>query len=473
MKHFIYTATFFIFTNSIFVHGKSDNSDKNIYDSLILPVFAAKCQECHGENKSKGKLRLHTKKDFLKGGSGVGSDIIVKGNIEESELIYRITLPKEDEEAMPRMEDSDHYNPVTPQELEVMKAWIEIGASFDLQISDLDDNTQKSAFHVLANMPKKLTSQNIILQPKLPIVPPASPKALKNLREAGILAMPIAQNTNAIYVNASYAGQNFDDKKIMLLEPIAEQLVWLNLARTKVTDNGIASLTKYGLLTRLHLENTVIADKSSIHLSKLSNLEYLNLYGTRISDESLPNLQKLSKLNKLFLWQTKVTPQGAESLKKYFVDSQIYNALIAQKKDRQNSLEKLIAEETLKFEKLEEETIQIGLRTQDKNPFNNECPVSKKDIVDEKFSIYKGRKVGFCCDKCKAKFDQNDAIQSKILNFKASEEYSIYLSNLQNAQLSMDKLIEDNQQELRNINAKLNNMGPKINLGWKNSTVSK
>ena len=160
-------------------------------------------------------------------------------------------------------------------------------------------------------------------------------------------------------------------------------------------------------------------------------------------------------------------------MKKYFVDSQIYNALIAQKKDRQNSLEKLIAEETLKFEKLEEETIQIGLRTQDKNPFNNECPVSKKDIVDEKFSILKGRKVGFCCDKCKAKFDQNDAIQSKISNFKASEEYLTSSSNLQNARLSMDKLIEDNQQELRNINAKLNNMGPKINLGWKNSTVSK
>jgi len=473
MKLFIYTATVFILTNSIFVHGKSDKSDKNVYDSLILPVFAAKCQECHGENKSKGKLKLHTKKDFLKGGSGVGADIIVKGNIEESELIYRITLPKEDEEAMPPMEDSDHYNPVTRQELEVMKAWIKIGASFDLQISDLDDKTQKSAFHILANMPKKLISKNIILQPKLPIVPPASPKALNNLRKAGILAMPIAQNTNAIYVNASYAGQNFDDKKIMLLEPIAEQLVWLNLARTKVTDNGIASLTKYGLLSRLHLENTVITDKSSIHLSKLPNLEYLNLYGTQISDASLPHLQKLGKLNKLFLWQTKVTPQGAESLKKHFVDSPTYNALIAQKKDRQDSLKKLIVVETLKFEIQEEETIQIGLRTQDKTPFNNKCPVSKKEIVDEKFSIFKGRKVGFCCDKCKAKFDQDNAIQSKIPGFKASEEYLTASSNLQNARLSMDKLIEDNQQELRNINAKLYNMGPKINLGWKNPTVSK
>lgn len=473
MKLFIYTATVFILGNSISLYAKNDKSDKNIYDSLIQPVFAAKCQECHGENKNKGKLRLHTKNDFLKGGSGVGADIIVKGNIEESELIYRITLPKEDEEAMPPMESPDHYNPVTSQELEVMKAWIKIGASFDLQISDLDDKTQKSAFHVLANMPKRLISKSIILQPKLPIVPPASPKALNNLRKAGILAMPIAQNTNAIYVNASYAGQNFDDHKILLLEPIAEQLVWLNLARTKVTDDGIASLSKYGLLSRLHLENTAITDKSSIHLSKLSNLEYLNLYGTQISDASIPHLQKLGKLNKLFLWQTKVTAHGAESLKKHFVDSQIYNALITQKKDRQDSLKKLIGEESLKFEKLEKETIQIGLHTQDKKPFNNKCPVSKKEIENEFFSIFKGRKVGFCCDKCKAKFDQNDAIRLKISGFKASEEYITSSSNLQNARLSMDKLIEDNQQELRNINAKLYNMGPKINLGWKNPTVSK
>ena len=104
-------------TIPIFLQAENDHSSKNIYDSLIQPIFAAKCQECHGSQKSKGKLKLHTKKDFLIGGSGAGEDIVVKGNAEESELIFRLTLPKEDDEAMPPMEDASHYNPVTVEEL--------------------------------------------------------------------------------------------------------------------------------------------------------------------------------------------------------------------------------------------------------------------------------------------------------------------------------------------------------------------
>ena len=266
---------------------------------------------------------------------------MIKENIEDSELIYRITLPKDDDEAMPPMEDKDHYNPVSEQELNVMKAWISMGASFELLVSDLSEEAKKSAIHVLENMPKKLISKAVALQPKLPTVPAADPALLKNLRDEGILAMPIAQNTNAIYVNASYVGQIFDDKKVQLLEPLAKQILWLNLARTKVTDEGIASISKLNLLTRLHLENTSITDKAAVHLSKLTNIEYLNLYGTQVSDLSIPHLQKLKKLNKIFLWQTKITSAGADKLRKSFTDSKTYESLTATKKSLQAKLDQI------------------------------------------------------------------------------------------------------------------------------------
>ena len=474
MKLFNFTFILPILIHSFLLQAKNDQSTNKIYDSLIQPIFAAKCQECHGENKSKGKLKLHTKEDFLKGGSGVGADIVIKGNIDDSELIYRITLPKEDEEAMPPMEDSNHYNPVTKEELDVMKAWISLGASFDLLISDLDEGSKKSALHVFDNMPKKLLSKSIKMQPKLPIVPAANPLVLENLRKEGILVMPIAQNTNAIYVNASYAGKNFNDSKILLLEPIAKQLLWLNLARTGVTDKGIASLAKLRLLSRLHLENTSLTDASTAHLSKLTNLEYLNLYGTQISDASVPNLQKLTKLNKVFLWQTKVTHQGAESLKKHFVDAQIYDDLLAQKNKLQSSLNNLVKSEELKVQEHEESANQASSKTTDTVPLNKKCPVSQKDLDDSKFSIFEGRKIGFCCDKCKTKFDADGAVfRSKIPSFKASEEYANSSTKLQNVRLSMDKVVEINQQKLRTISAKLHNMGPEINLGWEKIVVSK
>ena len=73
---------------------------KKVYDDLIQPVFNAKCIECHGPNKNE-KTKTSYQKDFLIGGSGAGEDIVIKENIEDSELIFRVTLPKEDDEAMP------------------------------------------------------------------------------------------------------------------------------------------------------------------------------------------------------------------------------------------------------------------------------------------------------------------------------------------------------------------------------------
>ena len=461
-------------TIPIFLQAENDHSSKNIYDSLIQPIFAAKCQECHGSQKSKGKLKLHTKKDFLIGGSGAGQDIVVKGNAEQSELIFRITLPKEDDEAMPPMEDASHYNPVTVEELEVMKGWISLGAKFELLISDLDDKKQKSALHVLNNMPKRLLSKTLALQPKLPTVPAANPIVLENLRKHGILVMPIAQNTNTIYVNASYVGKDFDDNKIALLEPIAEQLLWLNLARTGITDKGIATLEKYTLLTRLHLENTSISDAATVHLSKLSNLEYLNLYATQVSDVSVPYLQKIDQLKKIFLWQTKITPQGAEALRKHFVDAGEYDSLMAQKKVFKTSLDKLINSEELKFQKLEQNILQASAITKDKEVINKKCPVTQKSIDPSKFSIFEGRKIGFCCDKCKTKFDADGAVfRSKIKDFKASDEFLALVENMQNSRLSKDNAIETSQQKLRIITGKLSKMGPQINLGFNKPVASK
>lgn len=474
MRLTILTLISTLIADPIYLLAENDHSSKNIYDSLIQPIFAAKCQECHGSQKSKGKLKLHTKEDFLIGGSGAGKDIVVKGNAEDSELIFRITLPKEDDEAMPPMEDASHYNPVTVEELEVMKGWISLGAKFELLISDLDDNKQKSALHVLNNMPQKLLSKTLALQPKLPSVPAANPIVLENLRKHGILVMPIAQNTNTIYVNASYVGKDFDDDKIALLEPIAEQLLWLNLARTGITDKGIASLEKYKLLSRLHLENTSISDAATVHISKLSNLEYLNLYATQVSDVSVPHLQKLELLKKIFLWQTKITPQGAEALRKHFVDSREYDSLMAQKKATKTSLDKLVNSEEIKFQKIEQDITQASATSKDKEAINEKCPVTQKSIDPSKISIFEGRKIGFCCDKCKNKFDADGAVfRSKIKDFKASDEFLALVENMQNARLSKDTAIETSQQKLRILTGKLSKMGPQINLGFNKPVASK
>ncbi len=40
-------------------------------------------------------------------------------------------------------------------------------------------------------------------------------------------------------------------------------------------------------------------------------------------------------------------------------------------------------------------------------PVNAKCPVSGKDVDPTKTSVHEGKVLAFCCDKCKAKFDQD------------------------------------------------------------------
>ena len=57
--------------------GKEPSSSLKVYDSIISPILEAKCVSCHGADKDKGKLRMHTKEALVKGGRGVGEDIII------------------------------------------------------------------------------------------------------------------------------------------------------------------------------------------------------------------------------------------------------------------------------------------------------------------------------------------------------------------------------------------------------------
>ena len=468
MKSFIYLIN--ILSISIGLHANENQQSLKVFDRVIQPVFSAKCIHCHGAEKNKGMLRMHTRDDLLRGGSGVGEDIIVAGDSEISELIFRITLPKDDDEAMPPYEDDDHYNPVTNQELAVIKSWIELGASFDLMVSQLEEKAKQSAIHVLQNLPKKTTSNLALKTPTLPKVKAADPNLIKFLSNKGLLVMPIAQNTNAIYINASYAGKAFDNEMLKLIEPLAQQLLWLNLARTGITDEAGSSLSKFTLLRRLHLENTHIGDAISPHLSKLSNLEYLNLYGTEVSDASVSYLQNLKNLEKVFLWETNFTKNGATNLRKGFVDAGYYDDLLANQQKISQRVSEVTNHHSRIITGIEEKLNEVGAISQDENALNEKCPVANKPIDENKILVFEGRKIAFCCDKCKDKF-KNDpsSFRSKINGFEPSTDYATLSSSLRKAQLAMDNAIEAESSKLRSVSIELRSLGPEINMGWLNN----
>jgi cytochrome c553 len=151
---------------------------------------------------------------------------------------------------------------------------------------------------------------------QLPTAPPADAAAVQKINALGGGAMPLAANTNLISVNFSLSGAKIDDGALESLKGVSEQLVWLNLANTAVTDAGLKVLVGFKNLRRLHLEKTGVGDEGLASLKGLAELQYLNLYGTKVTDKGLAAVAGLKKLKNVYLWQTAVTDAGAADLAK-------------------------------------------------------------------------------------------------------------------------------------------------------------
>ncbi|WP_047488498.1 c-type cytochrome domain-containing protein [Terriglobus sp. TAA 43] len=95
---------------------------EGVYAKQVQPILNANCVKCHGSQERKGNLRLDSYGHLLDGGTS--GDIVAAGHPERSILLHRITLPPNDPKLMPKKGE-----PLTPAEIETLRAWITAGAS--------------------------------------------------------------------------------------------------------------------------------------------------------------------------------------------------------------------------------------------------------------------------------------------------------------------------------------------------------
>ncbi|TDU73212.1 leucine rich repeat (LRR) protein [Prosthecobacter fusiformis] len=287
-----------------------------IYKDVIAPIMEAKCTSCHGAEKKKGKLQLHDFASIMKGGSE-GDVNVVPGKPDESLLLARIKLPEDDDDHMPPTDEPQ----VSKEELALLKWWIESGASDTATVASMKTtpDVESALAAVLGGGAPKVTAK--VTKEEKPKAKPLTDAEKKQVAEitAKIQAlnaslMPLAQDTEQLRLSVINATDKFGDAELALLEPIAAQIVWVDLARSKVTDKAADTLAKMTALERLHLENTKVSDTGLAKLAVLQNLEYLNLYGTKTTDAGIAKLANAKGLKKLFVWQTGVTKAGATAL---------------------------------------------------------------------------------------------------------------------------------------------------------------
>lgn len=287
-----------------------DIQEAAVYADLVQPLLEAKCYNCHGENKQKGKLRLDKEEFILKGGKD--GKILGAGKTGESELIRRIFLPKGNEDHMPPKEKSQ----LAKEDMELLHWWISSGAGFNKKVKELD---QPEKIKPLLTAIQSGGNSMAIRLSDIPTAPVAMAKAadVKNLNQQGITIVPVAVNSN--YLAASFiAVDTITDQVIQLLEPLKEQLIWLKLGNTSITDAQLLTIAKLTSLTRLYLEQTAVTDKGIANLKDLSQLQYINLTGIKITAKGLEALGNLKNLKQLYLYQVGITAKEFGELKKYF-----------------------------------------------------------------------------------------------------------------------------------------------------------
>ena len=280
------------------------------YTDVIQPILTSKCYGCHGPNKQKGKLRMDLPNFILKGGKD--GPIISAGKADESNLIKRIILSKENKDHMPPIEKPQ----LSKHEMDLLYWWISTGADFTKKVNTLPQSEK------IKPVLLSLQSAEIREMAKLSDIPDqavekADAKAIQQLKARGIAVSPVAQNSN--YLSANYVAVDaISEKDLQLLEPLRKQLIWLKLGNSKISDQQMEIIASLSSLTRLSVERTDITDKGILALQKLSSLQYINLVGTKVTAKGIAQLKGLNQLGQIYLYQTSITGNDWSELKKIF-----------------------------------------------------------------------------------------------------------------------------------------------------------
>lgn len=282
----------------LFSIPRAAGAESSFYEARVGPIFEQHCVTCHGAEKHKAKLRLDSFDQAMKGAES--GEVIKAGDPKGSELFRRISLPETDDEVMP----SDGKPHLSPDEIKIVELWIARGASKDKGLAEFKDAP------ALASTKKEI----------IPLAPDWHPRAAEIAaaeKAAGVKLVPRSQiGTDGLIVRTASAPTQCNDDSLAKLAPVADLIVDVELARTKVTDAGMKTLAGFSNLRSVDLTRTAITSDGAVSLSGLKLLESVNLTGTAVDDSGVAKLKAAPAIKHLWLFGTKVSaPEAGASAK--------------------------------------------------------------------------------------------------------------------------------------------------------------
>lgn len=273
-----------------------------VFANIIQPILEDKCVSCHNTSKSKGGLKMHSMEALLAGGES--GPALISGDTEKSLMIKHINLPLAQEEHMPPKGKPQ----LEAYEIALMDWWIASGANAKSTVATLKKTP--AIEDILKKLEAKMTKKSNPVFAK--DVDFADEDELLELAENQVAITPLSAESPFVHVRLDGKATDLNE----LLEPVAEQMVSLDLSRTESSDETLKEVQAFENLTKLYLQNTNITDDGLSYLANLSFLEYLNLYGTQVTDQGITHLAELKQLKRLYLWKTHVSDEAIAELAK-------------------------------------------------------------------------------------------------------------------------------------------------------------
>lgn len=294
-----------------------------VYRDIVQPILEARCTQCHNASKKKGDLRMDEVALLLKGGEN--GPALIPGKGADSDMIKRCLLDENDDNHMPPKGKPQ----LSTEQIALLSWWIDQGAPVDKKVAELTVPDQvKPALASLGggaasggNAGGAKQKESAIASLK---VTPAKESDIQALRKAGLIVNTLSQDQNLLEVSAVNAPQ-FSDKDIALLLPLAEQITWLKLGSTKITDGALKEVAKLKNLTKLHLEHSAVTDQGIAEIKSLPHLEYLNIIDTKVGDAGLKNVAAMKGLRSIYVWQSAVTDSAVAQTARQHTGLQIVN----------------------------------------------------------------------------------------------------------------------------------------------------
>jgi len=262
------------------------------FNARVAPIFENKCSNCHNAEKRKGKLRLDSYENVMRGGKdGV---VIKAGDPKHSELFRRVNLSPEEKDFMP----TDGKPPLTAAEVKVIELWIASGASSSLPSIEVRGAPPVPA----SELPASPLAKDY--RPQLPLITVLE-------KELGVRLVPRSRNPeDGLILRTVSAPERCDDTAIARLRVLGSLIVDAELARTKITDTGLKTLATFANLRTVDLAHTSVTSAGVPILGRLSHLQSLNLTATAVDDTGVASLRRKQTLKRLYLFETKCTAQS-------------------------------------------------------------------------------------------------------------------------------------------------------------------